>query len=123
DVTLSSRQQVRGKASFTCLNPELVPTSRAGVLDDSTPLHPFGSYVHIARGIQFSRFGSVLVSLGVYRLDKVKRNRIAGTVTCSGSDFAGFLDDAKFGAPLTRQDWDTVPPTPFLITDTAKLII
>lgn len=121
-VSMDSGAQVRSKLRMTVTDLDLVPKKRSDAINDATPLHPFGSYVHVARGFVIDRFTTVLVGVGTFRLDKVTPKR-DGSVQVTGSDFAGHLLDARVGFPITRQDWDTVPPTPFLVTDTAKAII
>lgn len=123
-VTLDAQSQIRGTLDLVVSDVDIVPSSRREATGENMPLHPFGSYVHISYGIHVSRLQpDIQVGVGVFRLTSVKRDLNAGRVTIKGKDFTQNLLESRFAYPETRQDWDALPPTPFLITQTVRLII
>lgn len=122
-VTLDAASQIRGTLDLVVSDVDIVPANRKEASGENLPLHPFGSYVHVSYGLRDGRFGTIYVGVGVFRLSSVKRDRAAGKVTIQGKDFALNLQESRFAYPVTRQDWDTTPPTPFLVTDVASLIV
>ncbi len=119
-VTLDARAKLRGRATLTVTDHELVPAAPAP-LSFSTPLHPYGSYVHLARGV-----AGTLVSLGVYRIESVKveqRGQGQPVVNLDCLDYEAHLQDARFLQGQSRQSWATGTAVPNLVTDVAKAII
>lgn len=123
NVTLDAAALIRGQTSFICTDVDLVPASSGDASGERLPLHPFGSYVHVCYGVQLDRFNQVFVGVGVFRITNVRPDREANTVEVKGKDFSLNLQESKWGQDTTRQDWSTVPPTPFTILATARLII
>lgn len=122
-VTLDATALIRGQLNFTCTDTDLVPARSGLASGELFPLHPFGSYVNVLYGVQLGRFEQVFVNVGVFRLTSVKPDRAKALVTVKGKDFGLNLQEARFGQDITRQSWDTVPPTPFTVLDTAQQII
>lgn len=122
-VTLDSRSQVRGTLDLVVGDVDIVPATRAEASGESQALHPFGSYVHVSYGLRDGRFGTVYVGVGVFRLTSVKRDLRSGKVTVKGRDFSLNVQESRVAYPTTRQSWDTTPPTPFFVVDTARLLI
>lgn len=118
-VRYDATSKVRGQATLEVSNAELVPSGTVP-FDPGQYLHPFGSYVHLARGI-----GDDLVGLGVFRIDQVRMSRgsTPPTVRISASDYGAHLDDARFTYARTRQDWTTGTAVPQLVTTVAQAIV
>lgn len=117
-VRYDGTAKTRATMSLECANSELVPSGVAPFNPNQT-LHPFGSYIHLARGI-----GDDLVGLGVFRVDQVRmaRGGDPSTVRVTGSDFSAYLDDSRFTYARTRQDWTTGSAVPNKVTDVAAAI-
>jgi hypothetical protein len=119
-VTSDARSLIRRKCSITVMNRELVPPS-ASPVDFAHPLHPFGSYISLARGV-----GDELVNLGTFRVESVTIDRSGSSTTpvrIDGSDWSANVADARFTIPLTRQTWAGATVTPQLVSDVAAAII
>ena len=118
-VRYDSTSKVRAQATLEVSNAELVPSGKVP-FDPDQYLHPFGSYVHLARGI-----GDDLVGLGVFRIDQVRMSRggTPTTVRVSASDFGAHLDDARFTYARTRQLWDTGSAVSQAVTTVAQAIV
>lgn len=118
-VTYDGTNRVRSTASLVVANSELVPSS-AAPLDFAKPLHPFGQYVHLARGV-----GASLVSLGTFRVERVEvESKAEGSppVRVDLRDWAAFLADARGTYPRTRQNW-TATPAPMWVDEVIKAIV
>jgi hypothetical protein len=123
-VTLDAAAQIRGSLDLVCSDTDIVPANRAEASGENMPLHPFGSYVHVSYGLDVGHSDpDIMIGLGVFRLTNVKRDLSTGRVTIKGKDFAQNLLESRFSYPITRQSWDTNPPTPFLIYETVRAII
>lgn len=122
-VVLDAAAEVRGSVSLVCTDTDLVPAKREDASGESFPLHPYGSYLHVCYGIQTGRASQVFVGVGVFRVTNAKRNLKDATVTVKGRDFALNLKESRVAYPVTRQSWDTVPPTPFTVLAVAQAII
>lgn len=97
-VTLDINAAVRGRFDLTVVDDGtlgLVPTSR------SSWLAPYGNEIKISRGIEFPDGTSELVSLGVFRIDRVDVDDNSGgmTIKVSGQDRAARIADARFEDP------------------------
>lgn len=119
DVRYDGTSKVRATARLEVADVELVPSGRIPA-DPDKFLHPFGSYVHLSRGI-----GDDLVGLGVFRLDQVRMSRgsTPTSVRLTASDFTAYLDDARFTYARTRQDWTTGTAVPQAVTTVATAIV
>jgi hypothetical protein len=119
-VTADARAKVRRTCSLEVANIELVPPSAAPV-SFSFPLHPFGSYISLSRGIN-----DELVNLGTFRIESVSWDRSgsgATPVKIDGRDWSANVDDARFTVAQTRQNWVGGSPSPMLVSDVALAII
>lgn len=98
-VTLDINAAVRGRFDLTVIDDGtlgLVPNDRSSLLA------PYGNEIKISRGIEFPDGTSELVSLGVFRIDRVdvEDNGNSGmTIKVSGQDRAVRIADARFEDP------------------------
>lgn len=119
-VTSDARSLIRGSAELIVANRDFVP-SAATTVDQAHPLHPFGAYVSLARGI-----GNELVHLGLFRIDSVSLDRTgdaASPVRVTATDWSAWVADARFTTPTTRQTWAGAVVTPQLVSEAAAAIL
>lgn len=119
-VTLDATNQVRAVCDITVADHDLRPPA-AYPMDPARPLHPFGSYVQLARGV-----GDTLVSLGAFVIETVEVDEtIAGPseVTVTGSDWSRFVADARFTYMKVRQDFTGAEYVTDLVTDVLAAVV
>lgn len=119
-VTMDATRQIRATCTLELAAGELMPDA-AYPVDPDRALHPFGSYVQVARGI-----GDTLVSLGAFVIDTCERDDTiagAGLVAVTGSDWARFVADARFTYNKVRQTYAAGAWTPDLVTDAMAAVV
>lgn len=102
EVIIDSRQRIRSACRITVANPELL-LQAVYPIDPARPLHPFGHYVQLARGV-----GDQQVALGAFVITSVSQDRTNsgdGPVDVEGLDWSLFVEDADVTWPVTRQTW------------------
>jgi hypothetical protein len=102
EVAFDASQQVRTTFSLTVANAEL-RARQVYPMDPERPLHPFGSYVQLARGV-----GDRLVALCAGVVEEVSADVTVsgeGPVTVRGSDWARWFADARLSFTRARQVW------------------
>ena len=107
-VTIDARNKIPLKLELTVADAHLVPAAAAPA-DFAYPLHPFGQYVHVARGV-----ADQLVSLGTFRVDSVAMTHTdapSESVDVQGSDWSAHLADARIGQAVTRNNADPISKT------------
>lgn len=120
DVTMDATRQIRATCTLELAAGDLMPDA-AYPVDPERPLHPFGSYVQVARGL-----GDTLVSLGAFVIETCERddtNAGAGPVAVTGSDWARFLADARLTYNKVRQTYTGGAWTPDLVTDAMAAVV
>lgn len=102
DVSFDATQQVRTTFSLTVTNAEL-RARQVYPMDPDRPLHPFGSYVQLARGV-----GDELIALCAGVIEEVSADvTVSGEapVTVRGADWSRWFMDARLAYTRARQSW------------------
>lgn len=92
DVSMDATADVRSTVDMTVLAPW--PTG-AGSL-----LAPYGTEIHLRRGIRYGDGTTEWVSLGYHRIDAVEQDGVDGAVRVSASDRMAGLIDARLLQPV-----------------------
>lgn len=99
-VTLDNTSAIRGNASLTFNDPDLIP------VDSSSLLAPYGNELIISRGLEIGGF-SHMVQLGVFGIQDATVSE-DGTLTIAASDRSQYVVDAIF-----EEVYDIAPGTDF----------